>query len=104
MSPEGFEQVGPVADLTALGVGAVLASAHVPEGTAIVGNLGAGIQIRTVGAARVMVTDSHAANFMSNTLVILAEQRVAWGCADPWALRLVGADGTGARTAGKRAA
>ena len=100
-----FATIGPVADLTALGVGAVLASSVVPPGTAIVGNLGAGIQIRTVGAARVMVTDSHADTFLSNRLVILAEQRVAWGCADPWALRLVGADGTGAtRTAGKRAA
>ena len=99
-----FATVGPVADLTALGVGAVLASAQVPEGTAIVGNLGAGIQIRTVGATRIMVTDSHAGTFMSNTLTILAEARTAFGVADPWALRLVGADGTGTRTAGKRAA
>ncbi len=99
-----FATIGPVADLTALGVTAVLASAQVPENTAIVGNLGAGIQIRTVGAARVMVTDSHADTFLSNTLTILAEARTAYGTADPWALRLVGADETGARTAGKRAA
>ena len=40
---------------------------------------------------------------IGNTLTILAEQRVAHGVADPWALRLVGA-ATGTRTAGKRAA
>ena len=100
-----YATIGPVADLTALGVGAVLASAQIRPGTAIVGNLGAGIQIRTVGAARVMVTDSHADMFTSNRLVILGEARTAFAVSDPWAVRLVGADGTGAtRTAGKRAA
>jgi hypothetical protein len=97
--PAGFATVDTVG-LLALGVTAILASNQVTAGTAIVASLGAGVQLRTVGAAQVLVTDSHAATFLNNELTLLAEQRVASGVADPWALRIVG----GARSAGKRAA
>ena len=101
LNPDDYATVDRVADLMALGVGAILASAELPAGAAIVGDLRTGVQLMTVGGARVLVTDSHADMFLRNELVILAEQRVAWGVADPWALRLV----TGTRTAGsKRAA
>jgi len=104
LSPDDYAVPGQAADFLALGV-TVLASAGLRAGTAVVGNLGAGVQLRTVGAAQVLVTDSHAAMFLDNTLVILAEQRVASGVADPWALRLIGAaEPEASRTAGKRAA
>ncbi len=103
LSPDDYAVPGQAADFLALGV-TVLASAGLRAGTAVVGSLAAGVQLRTIGAAQVLVTDSHADMFLGNTLVILSEQRVAHGVADPWALRLVGADESRAtRTAGKRA-
>ena len=105
LSPDDYAVPGQAADFLALGV-TVLASAGLRAGTAVVGSLGAGVQLRTVGAAQVLVTDSHSAGFTANELTILAEQRVAHGVADPWALRLVGAEArtAGTRTAGKRRA
>lgn len=95
LSPGDYAVPGQAADFLALGV-TVLASAGLRAGTAVVGSLAPAVQLRTVGAAQVLVTDSHAATFVNNELTILAEQRVAHGVADPWALRLVG---TEARTA-----
>lgn len=103
LNPEDYATADQVADLLALGVGAVLASAELPAGTAITGSLTAGVQLRVVGGATVLVSDSHADMFLRNELVILAEQRVASGVADPWALRLA-STGAATRTAGKRAA
>jgi hypothetical protein len=102
LSPDDYAVPGQAADFLALGV-TVLASAGLRAGTAVVGSLNAGVQLRTIGAAQVLITDSHAATFTRNEVTILAEQRVAHGVADPWAVRLVGAD-PDARTAGKRAA
>lgn len=101
LHPDDLGDVGTVADLTGLGVGAILASAQLTAGTSLVGSLAAGVQLRTVGPARVLVSDSHADTFTKNELVILAEQRVAYGVCDPWALRLVG-DGAAARSAGSK--
>ena len=102
LSPDDYAVPGQAADFLALGV-TVLASAGLRAGTAVVGSLGAGVQLRTVGAAQVMITDSHSAGFTHNELTILSEQRVAHGVSDPWALRLVDGD-EATRTAGKRAA
>ncbi len=100
LNPDDFATVDRVADLTALGVGAILASAELPAGTTIVGNLRAGVQLMTVGGARVLVSDSNASMFLSNELVILGEARIASGVSDPWGLRIVGAE-PATRTAGK---
>ena len=104
LSPDDYAVPGQAADFLALGV-TVLASAGLRAGTAVVGNLGAGVQLRTVGAAQVLVTDSHASMFLGNTLVVLANS--GWRTASPTRGRcgLVGADESRAtRTAGKRAA
>lgn len=103
LNPDDFATVDRVADLTALGVGAILASAELPAGTAIVGNLRAGVQLMTVGGARVLVSDSHADMFLRNSLVVLGEQRIASGVSDPWALRKIEPEAS-TTTAGKRAA
>ena len=58
LSPDDYAVPGQAADFLALGV-TVLASAGLRAGTAVVGSLAAGVQLRTIGAAQVLITDSH---------------------------------------------
>jgi HK97 family phage major capsid protein len=51
----------------------VISSAQVPAGTAYVGDLNTGVTVFDQGTASVFMSDSHASNFISNILVILAE-------------------------------
>ena len=55
-------------------------------GSAIVGDFKEGVTLFDRGVADVFVTDSHAAFFISNILVILAETRVKSAITDPLAL------------------
>ena len=87
-SPADYPALGAaITHLAALGVDALLPSAQLPDGAAIVADLNAAVLLRVVGGASVMVADSHAAMFLENRLVILAEQRVASAVSDPWAAR-----------------
>ncbi len=109
-SPADYPALGAaITHLAALGVAALLPSAELPGGAAIVADLNAAVLLRVVGGASVMVADSHAEMFLENRLVILAEQRVASAVSDPWAARRATTTAGTARTAapktrGRRAA
>lgn len=99
-SPADYPALGAaITYLAALGVDALLPSAELPDGAAIVADLNAAVLLRVVGGASVMVADSHAAMFLENRLVILAEQRVASAVSDPWAARRATTTARTARTA-----
>jgi hypothetical protein len=104
VNPADYASLGAVNELTALGVGAILPTAGTPEGTVIVADLFAAVQVRTVGAARIMTTDSHADMFLKNELVILAEARVAGVVTDPAVAVLATATGRAATATSRRRA
>ena len=80
---------------------AVIPSAGLPAGTAITADLRAAVQVRYHGTARLSTTDSHAGQFLSNEITLLAEQRALGAVADP-AAAVKATAGAAARTAGKR--
>lgn len=63
-----------------------VASNDIAAGTAIVGDMTAGVTLFDRGVSSVFMSDSHAALFISNILVILAETRVKTAVTDPLAL------------------
>ena len=66
-SPADYTALGAaITHLAALGVDALLPSAELPDGAAIVADLNAAVLLRVVGGASVMVTDSHAEMFLEN--------------------------------------
>jgi hypothetical protein len=65
---------GPVSGSPFWGL-APIAAPDVPQGTAYVGDLRAGVTVYNRGSASVFLTDSHSDYFIRNLLVILAEAR-----------------------------
>ena len=76
---------GPIPRQTFWGL-TPIAIASQPAGSAIVGDFKEGVVLFDRGVTDVFVTDSHASNFISNILVILAEGRYKSAITDPLAL------------------
>ena len=83
IAPEDLAGAEGLAYLAVLGVDAIIPSAGLEEGTAIVADLRAAVQVRYHGTARILTTDSHAAEFLSNEITLLAEQRALGAVTDP---------------------
>jgi len=97
IAPEDLPAAGILGDLPLLGVTAVIPSAGLPAGTAITADLRAAVQVRYHGTARILTTDSHLEQFLTNEITLLAEQRALGAVADPAAA--VKATAGAARTA-----
>ena len=76
---------GPVSNSTPWGV-RIVASPQVPAGTGYVGDFKSAVTVFDRGVSSVYMTDSHASNFLSNVLVILAETRALPAVTDASAL------------------
>jgi HK97 family phage major capsid protein len=76
---------GPIPRQTFWGL-TPISIASQPAGSAIVGDFKEGVTLFDRGVTDVFVTDSHASNFISNILVILAEGRYKSAITDPLAL------------------
>lgn len=63
-----------------------IASNDIVAGSAVVGDMTAGVTLFDRGVSSVFMSDSHASLFISNILVILAETRVKTAVTDPAAL------------------
>ena len=81
--PADLPAAGNLAGLAVLGVGAVLPAAGLTPGTAICADLRSAVQVRYAGDVRILTTDSHAEQFLSNELVLLAEMRAGGYVTDP---------------------
>lgn len=103
IAPADLADAEGLAYLAVLGVGAIIPSAGLEEGTAIVADLRACVQLRYHGTARILTTDSNNGDFIANQITLLCEQRALGAVADP-AAAVKATTGTAARTAGKRAA
>lgn len=84
LNPADYSILGDMLDLPLLNT-TPLPSAVVPAGSAYVADLRAAVQLRARGAAQILTTDSHADWFLSNKLVILAEQRAGAAITEPGA-------------------
>lgn len=76
---------GPVSNASPWGV-KIVASPQVDAGTGYVGDFKGGVTVFDRGVSNVYMTDSHASNFLSNVLVILAETRALPAVTDAGAL------------------
>jgi hypothetical protein len=76
---------GPVSNSSPWGV-KIVASPQVPAGTGYVGDFKSAVTVFDRGVSSVYMTDSHASNFLSNVLVILAETRALPAVTDATAL------------------
>ena len=83
IAPEDLPGAEDLTGLRVLGVDMVIPSAGIPAGTAIIADLRAAVQVRYHGTARLLTTDSHAAEFLSNEITLLAEQRALGAVTDP---------------------
>ena len=101
IAPADLADAEGLAYLAVLGVGAIIPSAGLEEGTAIAADLRAAVQVRYHGTARISTTDSHLEQFLTNEITLLAEQRALGAVADP-AAAVKATAGAAARTAGKR--
>lgn len=81
----GQTDAGPVKGQSFWGLTPVAASA-IPAGKAYVGDFLSGVQLFDRGVTSVFLSDSHAALFISNVLVLLAEARVKSAVTDPLAI------------------
>lgn len=85
---------GPVSNSSPWGV-TIVASPQVPAGTGYVGDFKSAVTVFDRGVSSVYMSDSHANNFLSNVLVILAETRALPAVTDASALaKLTAAGGT----------
>jgi HK97 family phage major capsid protein len=80
-----YTDAGPQAQATFWGMKPVAAAA-IPAGKAYVGDFQAGATLFDRGVTNVFLSDSHAALFISNILVILAEARLKSAVTEPLAL------------------
>jgi hypothetical protein len=76
---------GPVSNSSPWGV-KIVASPQVAQGEGYVGDFQNGVTVFDRGVSQVYLTDSHASNFLSNVLVILAETRALPAVTDASAL------------------